>query len=1087
VAIRATISIELLQASVSAAELSHATGIWTDPDSNNRMPKDEIPLSEVLVNVFSKVLEDTATVTEQYASSYTKNNAPELLNLLDDFVKVVSYKRDFTDAFTLDDLSQIDKDFYGNKGNIFAFTDIIGLTHEKNLTDNYTVGDVVENLVAKVFNDNYTFGDTHGTEVLKGLADATVLADIRVTSLEKALVDSLSIPDEYTAAFSLPKEETLSLVESFAKVVSFNRAFNDAFTLDDLSQIDKDFYGNKGNVAFMLDIIGLTYHKDFTNKNQLNLGTLNSGELNDDGSEDDRRVTVSDVVTLALDWVRTFTDSYSFTDTNSYEFIKNVEDAFTLDDTSLINKDFYGDKGNVFGFSDLLGSSFGKTLTDSISQLDEVSILQGLNKSDSTTLSDTYRTTLNKAISDAFTLDDALQVDKDYFGNKGNVFTFSDVLSYEASKDLIDGIALVELVGFVLNHPVEDSYTVTDTNTLQPELVKSDSIGFSDIYIRNIMKGLSDGFALDDTAQVNKDTDSAKGNIFSFSDVFSRTVSYDRDYTDNFGFSDIIGLDQNKVLTDSYTVSDVIEVAMLWVRGFTDTFKVYDENPNALNVNLLNSQAMNAQDTSFLVDRGLDKGDALGFSEITAFVHSKGLTDSAILADTNAILVSKPKTDSFGVSDDSYVSSGVNPSDSISFGDSYERVLSKVLSDAFALDDAALINKNYSGNKGNIFGVSDVFDRSVMYARSFQETVSTSDTNKVIFTAGKSDSVSISDILEFNTEYNRNFTDTAVLDSVSLLALGKAFTDTINSVTDVYAITQMKNPSDTIDFTDSTRATIEKDVIDGIGLDDSTLVNKNYFGNKGNLIGLSELVSLVTTYKRTISDSVALSETLDTAFNKNETENITLNELTAFVHSKGLTDSAIVVDSSSVSLNKSKTDSFGMSDNNVVASGVNPSDSISFSDSHDRTLSKVLSDTFALDDSALINKDFTGSKGNVFGFSDVLSKTVGFNRAFTDAFSFSDDSVRSLNKGINDSSVLNDLLSFSQTKKISEILTFNDDYGVQLEKTLSDSFTLDDSALVNKDYFGNKGNIMSLSDLVAVNLIRSNQLGTRNFNTMLLN
>ena len=775
-AIRATISIELLQASVSSArtttsvtyELSHATGIWTDPDSNNRMPKDEFPLSDVRFSLVEKNLSETVTLD-----------------------------------------------------------DVVGWSYDKS------------------------------------------------------------------------KLETLALVESFAKVVSYNRAFNDAFTLDDLSQIDKDFYGNKGNVAFMLDIIGLSYHKDFTNKNQLNLGALNADEFNDDGSEDDRRVTVSDVVTLVIDWVRAFTDSYSCTDTNSYEFIKNVEDAFTLDDTSLINKDFYGDKGNVFGFSDLLGSSFGKTLTDSISQLDEVSILQGLNKSDSTTLSDTYRTTLNKAISDAFTLDDALQVDKDYFGNKGNVFTFSDVLSYEASKDLIDGIALVELVGFVLNHPVEDSYTVTDTNTLQPELVKSDSIGFSDIYIRNIMKGLSDGFALDDTAQVNKDTDSAKGNIFSFSDVFSRTVSYDRDYTDNFGFSDIIGLDQNKVLTDSYTVSDVIEVAMLWVRGFTDTFKVYDENPNALNVNLLNSQAMNAQDTSFLNDSGLGKGDALGFSEITAFVHSKGLTDSAI-----------------------------------------------------------------------------------------------------------------------------------------------------------------------------------------------------------------------------------------------------------------------VVDSSSVSLNKPKTDSFGMSDNNVVASGVNPSDSISFSDSHDRTLSKVLSDTFALDDSALINKDFTGSKGNVFGFSDVLSKTVGFNRAFTDAFSFSDDSVRSLNKGINDSSVLNDLLSFSQTKKMSESLTFNDVFGVQLEKTLSDTFkiydenpnalnvnllnsqamnaqdtpflvdrgldkgdalgfseitafnhakvlsdlatfndvyglqlektfadgfALDDSALIDKDYFGNKGNIVGVSDQVTVDYYYGGLVGQRPLNTMSLN
>jgi hypothetical protein len=271
---------------------------------------------------------------------------------------------------------------------------------------------------------------------------------------------------------------------------------------------------------------------------------------------------------------------------------------------------------------------------------------------------------------------------------------------------------------------------------------------------------------------------------------------------------------------------------------------------------------------------------------------------------------------------------------------------------------------------------------------------------------------------------------------------------------------------------------------------------------------VGDVVSVVNTFKREFTDTFKIYDENPNALNVNLLNSQAMNaqdtsflndsglgkgdalgfsEITAFVHSKGLTDSAIVVDSSSVSLNKPKTDSFGMSDNNVVASGVNPSDSISFSDSHDRTLSKALSDAFALDDSALINKDFTGSKGNVFGFSDVLSKTVGFNRAFTDAFSFSDDSVRSLNKGINDSSVLNDLLSFSQTKKMSESLTFNDVFGVQLEKTLSDSFTLDDDALVNKNYIGNKGNIMSLSDLVAVNLIRSNQLGTRNLNTMPLN
>ena len=218
-AIRATISIELLQASVSSArtttsvtyELSHATGIWTDPDSNNRMPKDEIPLSEVLVNVFSKVLEDTATVTEQYASSYTKNNAPELLNLLDDFVRVVSYKRDFTDAFTLDDASQIDKDYYGNKGNITTLLDIIGLTQTKIIDDGLTFGDVI----------------------------AVVLLFKRTFS------DPANVNDTYASSFT-------KLVE-------------DSITLDDTAQVDKDYYSYTGNNFGFTDILGNDLSKGLSN------------------------------------------------------------------------------------------------------------------------------------------------------------------------------------------------------------------------------------------------------------------------------------------------------------------------------------------------------------------------------------------------------------------------------------------------------------------------------------------------------------------------------------------------------------------------------------------------------------------------------------------------------------------------------------------------------------------------------------------------------------------------------------------------------------------------------------------------------
>ena len=836
----------------------------------------------------------------------------------------------------------------------------VGTTTEATLTSNYTEVEVVA--YVDLSSDNQWFYET------------IPLGDVRFNAVEKNLTDTATLTDEIPITFEKPTTETLAFAETFAKVVSYNRSFTDAFTLDDLSQIDKDFYGNKGNIFGFTDIVGLTHNKNLTDNYSVGDVFAKVIEFYRDFSEtlnlseerefevlkaEEDSVNMGSLPALGVSLLKE--DTYTVGDTSFNSLIKNLVDAFTLDDSALVNKDFFGSKGNVLGFSEIFvrAVDFIREYTDSVAILDSPSVEPLLQKEDSVSFSEVVLV--------------------------GWIYerVINDLLRVHDQTPSALGSGALNTLGL---NTIEDNVRAF----IDPGV--AEGLGFSDIQTSSINKTINDIFSLDDALLVDKDYFGHKGNAFGFSEVISKTLVFVRAFVDNTNLSDTTNISAQKAIAD-----------------------------NTL------------------------------FSDTTLLSPSKGVDETLLLSEVRGMQ------------------------------------LSKALTDAFALDDAALINKNYSGNKGNIFGVSDVFDRSVMYARSFQETVSTSDTNKVIFTAGKSDSVSISDILEFNTEYNRNFTDTAVLDSVSLLALGKAFTDTINSVTDVYAITQMKNPSDTIDFTDSTRATIEKDVIDGIGLDDSTLVNKNYFGNKGNLIGLSELVSLVTTYKRTISDSVALSETLDTAFNKNETENITLNELTAFVHSKGLTDSAIVVDSSSVSLNKSKTDSFGMSDNNVVASGVNPSDSISFSDSHDRTLSKVLSDTFALDDSALINKDFTGSKGNVFGFSDVLSKTVGFNRAFTDAFSFSDDSVRSLNKGINDSSVLNDLLSFSQTKKISEILTFNDDYGVQLEKTLSDSFTLDDSALVNKDYFGNKGNIVGISDQVTVDYYYGGLVGQRPLNTMSFN
>jgi hypothetical protein len=536
--------------------------------------------------------------------------------------------------------------------------------------------------------------------------DTYALGDVNVLLINKNLSELIPLADDSSWSFGKNKLETLALVESFVKAVTYNRAFNDAFTLDDLSQIDKDFYGNKGNVAFITDIIGLDHTKALTDS-----------------------YTVTDVVNIAMLFVRTFTDSTSFSDDSyhsfggnktdtlnlseeqakdvskletdsfsysddatldsslnktdsfsivealAHSFIKTVADAFTLDDSALINKDFYGAKGNVFGFSDLLGNDFGKILIDSISHLDAISFIQGLNKSDSTTLSDAYSSTLHKAISDVFTLDDSTLINKDYYGNKGNVFVFSDILSYESSKALTESIALVELVGFVLNHPIEDSYTVTDSSYVHPNLIKSESLGFSDSYIRNIMKGLSDAFALDDTARVDKSVGSTKGNVFGFSDEFSRSVSFNRAYQESLGLTEVFARNVTYIRTysDSYSVSDERDVQIN--KGISDTVLVSDDtsasvlNTSALNTGLLNGSGAG---DSVTLGAGLGRPESLILNEIIGMTHSKNLSDLPTLIDA------------FGLQ------------------------LEKTFTDAFALDDSALIDKDFYGNKGNTVGLSDV-------------------------------------------------------------------------------------------------------------------------------------------------------------------------------------------------------------------------------------------------------------------------------------------------------------------------------------------------------------------------------------------
>ena len=259
-----------------------------------------------------------------------------------------------------------------------------------------------------------------------------VLSELHVTVLNKNVAESVELIEAPVLGLGIGKSETLSLVETFAKVVTWNKSFTDAFTLDDAAQIDKDYYGVKGNVAFMLDVIGLSTAKIATDS-----------------------YTVGDVYTAAVSKVVSENLSLIESQVRSFNAVK--ADSFSIAETFAVDRGL--NKTDSISFSDTYYATLSKIVTDSMTMTEVVGIGTGIPIAESFTISDSIISEINKVIADAFTLDDSTLIDKDYYGNKGNICTVSDVIAlaitwvrgYSDSISTSDSANIANISGKVLN------------------------------------------------------------------------------------------------------------------------------------------------------------------------------------------------------------------------------------------------------------------------------------------------------------------------------------------------------------------------------------------------------------------------------------------------------------------------------------------------------------------------------------------------------------------------------------------------------------------------------------------------------------
>tara|TARA_R110000796_G_scaffold37302_3_gene94199 strand:+ start:762 stop:1499 length:738 start_codon:yes stop_codon:yes gene_type:complete len=183
--------------------------------------------------------------------------------------------------------------------------------------------------------------------------------------LTKPLGDSYQFTDIAIVHLTKPLSHSISFADSLARTVAYSRQFTDGFALDDTAQVDKSINANKGNLAQVTDVFGFEFSRPLAD-------TMNG-----------------------------LTDAFGF------EFSRPLAD--------IIN-----------GFTDVLINSFNKTETDALSFSDAVSRTIAKGISHSINIAEATELSHSKVLTDAFALDSATLVNKNYTSTKGNVFSFSD-------------------------------------------------------------------------------------------------------------------------------------------------------------------------------------------------------------------------------------------------------------------------------------------------------------------------------------------------------------------------------------------------------------------------------------------------------------------------------------------------------------------------------------------------------------------------------------------------------------------------------------------------------------------------------------
>lgn len=327
----------------------------------------------------------------------------------------------------------------------FGFTDSQTLSVQKALVDAFAFSDEVLIALAifRNFDDTVSISDVSVLSIDKGVADSVPITEVLAIGLSTAKSDALTMTEAAQLGVSKAESDPVFMTDDFDRAVSYVRAFSDQFALDDAATVDafrKDTDSNKVNVftfadtqvfvvaKSLADSISLadvfdrvvSYSRAFTDAFTLDdqatvdafVKDTDSLKSNILGFSDEHVFTLSkpeaDVLSVtdlaALTTSRQQSESITVSESFAREvaFSRAFADSFSLDDAATVDaftKDTDSNKANVFSFSDVQVFGTSKQLTDSFSITESNELLLSKSAQDSFSLGESINVSLFTTVS----------------------------------------------------------------------------------------------------------------------------------------------------------------------------------------------------------------------------------------------------------------------------------------------------------------------------------------------------------------------------------------------------------------------------------------------------------------------------------------------------------------------------------------------------------------------------------------------------------------------------------------------------------------------------------------------------------------